>query len=610
MKTLLIHMSIVICGSYISTSAYSQSDFLNINNIKAGVDANALFHDPTNFSASYESPSGGGSHTIYAASLWLAGKDVGGTIKTNVNTYYNSNQPIAGPIMGSSFYATDGASWDRVWKITCQEIQEFVSWYEAGVCDAMNGTTTQSTNFPGYIIPSVILDWPAHGDISKGQAFNLAPYFDNNGDNLYDPNAGDYPIVKGDEAIFFIYNDERPVIDGTHSHAPMKTEVHGMVYGYSNNDVALSNTVFLNYKIYNRSTTNYDSCYVGFWADLDLGNSTDDRVGSDVERSSFYAYNGDSFDEDIFGVIGYGSNLPSQGITFLKGAKMNNDGTDNPFTQIMQDVIDSNGTPYECLGSGFGDGVIDNEFWGLEHFLSYSSGSGQFPGDGTPVTESDFYNYLKGNWRDGSPFVYGGNGHLSGGGVVPAKYLFSGNTDPLYYNTGGVVATPTNWQDGISGDRKGIGSSGPFTLAPGSSLEIDLALVFGRDQTGSGPLAGVAVMQERIDSICSYFKNGIIGNCNANGLTTGCVTGLNQNIPDHNSIEVSPNPFNNELTINYELINNSATLIVYNLIGEQIKVQSLTQKRTILELTYLPSGIYFIMISDGENRVTKKIVKQ
>ena len=104
-----LQLFIILSGTLISSPAFSQSsEFLTVNNIKAKINANSLFLDQSTAGASFEAPSGSGSHSIYSASLWLAGKDPVGTIKTNVNTYYNSAQKIAGPIMTSSLYATEG----------------------------------------------------------------------------------------------------------------------------------------------------------------------------------------------------------------------------------------------------------------------------------------------------------------------------------------------------------------------------------------------------------------------------------------------------------------------------------------------------------------------
>ena len=65
------------------------------------------------------------------------------------------------------------------------------------------------TNYsdPNYQVPEAIISWPAHGDIALGQNYNLAPYIDVNDNNIYDPYNGDYPCIKGDEAIYMIRND-------------------------------------------------------------------------------------------------------------------------------------------------------------------------------------------------------------------------------------------------------------------------------------------------------------------------------------------------------------------------------------------------------------------
>ncbi len=582
MKYFSILLSTALLSSF-SISNAQTSAVLNINNVRATVDANFLFHDFANSLPAFESPVGSNSHTIYAASLWLAGKDQGGTTKTNVNTYFNSSQQIAGPIMTSSLYSTEGTNWNKVWKIQCQEVQEFNAWYEC----MLNPNCDENVDFPGYQIPASILTWPAHGDVTKGQAYHLAPFFDRNGDQLYDPNTGDYPLVKGDEAIFFIYNDERPFYSGNDSHSPMKTEVHGMAYAFSTGDEEINNTIFLNYKIYNRSSTDYNDCYTGFWADFDLGNYTDDFLGSDVNRSSFYAYNGDSFDDNNGG-IGYGSNLPAQSVTFLKGPKQDDNGQDDAFGIGNNESIN---------GTGFGDGIVDNEYWGLESFIRHNWGSTTL---GTPNSEADFYNYLSGKKLNGSPLTYYSTG-------VDCKYYYPGNSDPFNYGTYGVPQA--SWSEaGVGnppGDRVGVGSSGPFTFQAGSSIEIDLALVFGRDMTGSGPQAGISAMQQSIDEVRNQYLNGLTSNCSPAVITT-----INNNVINYHSLLIYPNPFNTQFTINYEIQSNTALLDVYNIVGEKIQSQTITQNSTVVDLSDQTNGFYFVTITDGANRISKKIVKQ
>ena len=570
-------------------------EHFNLNNISARVDHRGLFRDLTNGISDFEVPKRNNPNdpkytTIFAGNLWIAGKNQD-SVYSNSETY-NSQLTYgrSGPIMDSVFYKKSyDYDWDRVWKIYASDINNHIN----------------NWNNTGYTPPQVFLDWPAEGDVNKGQAFKLAPYVDNNGDNVYNPYDGDYPKIKGQQAVYFIYNDMRE----KYSNRPMRSEVHGMVYGYHcPSDSAIYNTVFLDYTIYNRSNLTYDSTYIGVWTDLDIGGFADDYVGCDVARSTYYGYNGDNIDESANGTQGYQNYPPAQSVTFLQGAQQDNDGLDNPFTQNIQDVITFNGTPYAGLGTGFGDNFIDNEYWGMEGFMYYSNGGGQFLGDGDPTIPLDYYNYLHGIWRDGSQIVYGGNGNAaSSGGTIPTKYLFPETTDPLWYGTGGVTATPTNWSEaGVgnpAGDRRGLGTTGPFTFLPDSSITITLAYVFGRDYQNTGNQAGIVVMQERIDSIQSYFATDFVSVCGG----ALSVNGLDEK---ENHLLVYPNPFNNELTINYELKNNKAILVIYNLVGKQILTQTITQNNTTINLSNLVSGIYFLKVTDGSNLITRKVIKQ
>ncbi len=561
---------------------------LDLNNINARLGLNQLFHNPDNSISAFEVPKGTNQHTMFAANLWIAGKNQDSVYLDAVT--FGSNNPStltqfisrSGPIMDSIYYKQYDYKWDRLWKITNLEI----------IFHQNNWMNV------GYQPIEVIANWPAHGDSSKGQAFYLAPFIDNNNDGIYNPLDGDYPKIKGQQAIYFIYHDVN--FSSGYSGGPvLNSETHYMAYAYNcPSDSAINNTIFLDYTIYNRSNLTYDSTYIGMWTDFDIGSFSDDFVGCDVARSTFYGYNADNFDEDANGTLGYQAYPPAQGVTFLQGAKQDDDGIDNSYGIAPNETIN---------GFGFGDGTPDNEHWGMEGFMTYS-GPAQHIGDGDPISNIDYHNYLHGKWRDGSQMVYGANGHFSSGGTIPTKYLYPGVSDPLFYGTGGVAATPTNWSEMNSlspaGDRRGLGSTGPFTFESDSSISITLAFVFGRNYQTTGSQAGVVVMQERVDSIRSYYATDFVSVCGG-----ALSVSENENNPE-STLTVYPNPFNNELTINYESENNATTLTIYNLIGKQIMSQHITQKTTVLNLSSQPNGIYFVTVTDGVNRVSKKIIKQ
>lgn len=563
---------------------------LDINNVSARVHKDILFQDRENSLAGFNvpkqnSPTNPYYTSIYGANLWMAGK--------HQDTIYNSSSTFeygfnkignAGPLMNSMYYENYSYQWDRVWKVSTTDIQNHISG---------NGTSEAITN------------WPAHGDTTKGQFYYLAPFIDVDLDGIYSPSLGDYPKIKGQQAVYFIRNDER---DQAEIVRPMRSEIHGMLYAFDcPEDSAINHTVFLDYKIYNRSNRNYDSVYVGMWVDFDIGNSNDDFIACDVTRGTFYAFNGDSLDEDASGVSGYETHIPAQGVTFLKGAKQTNDGNDNPLTTDIPTALTQNGIPYEGLGIGFGDGIADNEYLGLGHFLHYNIGA-IINGNGDPngSDDSHYFNFLKGFWANGNQMEWGGDGNpLSTGGGTPTRYMSPGDSDPLFWSTQGVPVTPVPWfASSSSADRRGLGSTGPFTLLAGESAEFELAFVFGRDYVNAGNTPGIAVMQERIDSIRSYHANGF-----ATTACGGAIIGVKNHVKENNDLEIYPNPFTNKLTINYSL-NTNATLEVFNLLGKKLQTQRIANNSTVLDLSAQLNGVYFVKVIDGNKVITRKVIKQ
>ena len=350
---------------------------------------------------------------------------------------------------------------------------------------------------------------------------------------------------------------------------------------------------------------------------MDIGKLNDDYIACDVQRSSFYTYNGDDYDEDNGLKLGYGAYPPSLAVTFLKGAKQDSDGMDNPLTLNVQDALDSNGAVYPTLGIGFGDGVVDNEYRGMESFMYYNN-SGNYLGD--PKENAHFYNFLSGRWKDGSKMVHGNTGHYSDGGTIDTKYFFPGNSDPSWVGTKGIVSTPSIWTElngtpsgnsNVPADRRGIGASGPFTFYPDSSITITVGLVFGRDYQNVGASAGVAVMKERIDTIINHYKTGYLSSCSIDTLGSYVpYVGISEIPNNKRDLIVYPNPFNDNIIVNYHKKNEVVNMTVYTLIGEKVFSKTISKKESTLRLKNLMSGVYILKIIDGNSILTQKIVKQ
>ena len=195
-----------------------------------------------------------------------------------------------------------------------------------------------------YVIPKSILDWPAHGDVAKGQSYYLAPFISPKGHTFYTPSDGDYPAYDlsneecnrsrdrksklfGDVTYWWIFNDKGNLHKETEGDA-IGMEIHAQEFAFATND-EINNMTFTNYRIINRSTYTLIETYFGTNFDPDIGFSEDDFVGCDVKRGLGYCYNGRAIDGS--GAFNhYGENPPAIGVDFFEGPLQDPDNLDNP----------------------------------------------------------------------------------------------------------------------------------------------------------------------------------------------------------------------------------------------------------------------------------------
>src|SRR3989338_504825 len=204
--------------------------------------------------ASYEVPKGSGLKVIYAGALWMGGTDVNGQLKLAGLTFRTGNDFWAGPLSitpGSGNYdpsspvgpdaqrdfgqatidADQCLAYDKFYTIRKAEVIQFSSWWEA--CSGPNAEVAlcDAIEKPSNDVLNRIYAWPAHGDVSRGQDYWLAPFYDNpNGpsgvDGQYNPDDGDTPwyddilnrddiecgvdrriSLFGDETHWWVFND-------------------------------------------------------------------------------------------------------------------------------------------------------------------------------------------------------------------------------------------------------------------------------------------------------------------------------------------------------------------------------------------------------------------
>ncbi|MES2513972.1 MAG: T9SS type A sorting domain-containing protein [Bacteroidota bacterium] len=553
MKTTLLLFASLITGL-----AHAQTfDYLDINQVKARVNAGGdLHYDSTYMSPTYQCPIGSNKNWGGLGSLWIGGLDIGGQLKLAAQTYHQGGVDYwPGPL--STVDATTNSSvvnqYKRVWKINKSDIDLFL-------VNVANGNVQNGT----FTIPNSILNWPGNGDISQNQDQLLAPFMDVDGDNVYTPSAGDYPLIKGDQAIFTVYNDN--YLPHGSGGAALGLEIRLMAYAFGPCTITSSNpflnyTTFYNYQIINRSAFAFLDVYANLFTDIDMSlnaTSPNDYAGCDVQDGYAYNYNSQF------------ANNPAIGVVQLKG----------PIN--THNSIDDNG-----------DGMIDEPFenMGMTNFM-YTNNS--LPGVALPTTDpanaAQHYQYMTGFWRDGTPLTCGGNGY---GGSTPTKFAYPGNT----YPTGPCGSS--NWSEtGTGSDKRLLIGSGPFILQPGAVNYLEYAYISSFDSITNNPLNK---LEQDVQALKAIY-NTTLNQC----LTTG-VKEENLNNSDFN---ISPNPTNGLLTINSSKINTLATIEVIDALGKVLLAEDYKEfSSASINIGDLSCGIYFIKITSGHNTITKKIIK-
>ncbi len=584
-----------------------EGEYLNVNNVNALINpVGNQFYDFESENT-FEVPANSGTHTIFNSALWIAGKDANNQLKIAAEKHRGTgNDFFPGPLVTSGAdiaTITDSVahSWNRLWRMKISDIDDFIVRYH-------------NPDYPNYEIPQSILDWPANGDLELMQAEVLAPYEDVNEDGFYNPEDGDYPIIRGDECLFFIFNDKANIHTETGG-ASIGIEVHGMAYGFNcESSQAFNNTIFFNYKIINRSTFTLYNFYTGVYTDFDIGNASDDYIGCDVLRGLYYGYNGDEIDESIDGTLGYESNLPAQATMLLGGVRIDPDGIDNPNSIVYNGIVPSVncdlGYPYNgnINGLNFEDEVIDNERYGMTRF-SYFNNSGGGANNNTldPQSAYHYYNYMDGYWLEGTPICYGGTGHYSGGANVDitAKFVFPGDpsTDPCGWGQLGVPQE--SWSEETEGnapqDRRGVGVSGPMTYYPGQELELDIAYIFAQSEDGNS-FSSIDLMKSFADTI----KWAYINNMTPCGRTFVYNSIHENEIPEEVSYSVYPNPANDYITIEGAGLETTYVEII-DIQGRRVFEQTSSDSHNI-DVRTLNEGVYFIRVSNGRTTKTSKLI--
>lgn len=374
-----------------------------------------------------------GPSTIFTAGLWLGGMDAGGNLKLDGATYRLTDETdfFAGPLAeDGTTNATDCSNWDRHFIIRGDDVAAFLN----ALPLLSNDPELAKTQFPD------IMGWPGKGnpyfqdiwgfELPVGNAI-LAPFFDADLDGLYHPLQGDYPVVAlrdmepfvADEMVWCVFNDQgagAPHLGAGSEGFPVEVQLTAWAFNDPSRPV-LNNTVFTSHRMIFRTTENLDSCFVGIWADFDIGCYQDDYVGTAPDHHSIYAYNMDQIDgtsgNTCDGIPVFESIPPVQTATFLN-------------VSLDKSMANASGSPYEINAP------------------------------------SDYYNLLSGHWPDGQPLTYGGNGYS--GGAQQTDYIFPDDPNNASGWSMCTVKQPP-------ADRQIVGSHRIGQVFPGQVEELTVA---------------------------------------------------------------------------------------------------------------------------------------
>jgi hypothetical protein len=414
----------------IDCRAQSAYDSLTINNIGGRINVPGdNFYDPAKFMSGFEAPIHSGKHTIFASALWIGGFE-NNNLKLAAMTYRQSGVDFfPGPLDTATGKTNSNTmqAWNNLWNVKQSQIDDFLK----------NGTSSPVIkNWPGNT-------WPMY-DINASR--RMAPFVDVNKNGVYEPDRGDYPDIKGDQMIWWTFNDA----GGTHEETkgdPLGIEVKASAYAFNTTIEVLNNTIFMDYKITNRSKDTLKKTMIGIWTDFDIGYPYDDYIGCSPENNAYFGYNGTAYDPD------YKNNTPVQSVIFLKDK--------------------------------------------MTHFLAYNNTANTTDGNpGYPNTSPlDYYNYLSGIWKNGQFMTHDSQrvNYMYDGDIIEPS---AGWTE---YNSGNKP-----------GDRRGIGAVGPVTIPPGETFDLPFAYVFAQ-KTGGNTNDNFNLSKQYWDDIRLFYWNYLEG---------------------------------------------------------------------------------------------------
>lgn len=448
------------------TNAQKSATYLNINKISTYFFNNGISDISADGNSGLYYPKGSGKTAVFTSGLLWGAKVDGDPDPRMGGTAYRTGL-VPGKVLPDG--TADDPTLDkyRIWRVR-PDI------YPGGPSVDLSSAALAEGIAAADLRAEYEKDW------SEWPAEMGAPYFDGNGNGVYDsdPSSGDIPGVPGaDQTLWYVTNDlnasQTRFLYGAN---PLGIEMQATIWAY-NRAGALGSMYFRKYKVINVTDrpslvpTTFRDMYFSMFSDVDDGDAGDDYVGVDTVLSLQYCYNSSPTDA-VYAPLP----PPAVGFDFFQGPLVAGVAGEDKNKNGVDDAED-----YGIFnGEKVGPGLINLPMTAAYYFANGDDNIGD-PPQGEIQGSREFYNFIRGRFGvSGQIFtdLYTG---------LPTTYALNG--DPI---------TEIGWLDGDqlpAGDRRQGSASGPFTMAPGDTQEVVVAEIVAGATSGSDNLKAIVTLK-------------------------------------------------------------------------------------------------------------------
>lgn len=394
------------------------------------------------------------------------------------------------------------------------------------------------------------------------------------------------PIIHNDQTIWSVYNSLNPDTnifrrwkyfkDGVY---PIPIEIQQTSYSSAGNGSSIfENAVFFEYIVINKGETKIDSCYLGFWTDIDFDNILNNFPAIDTTLQLGYCWAGNPQPMYASG------NSPAVGYQLLYGP-------------IVEEA-NSNAVFMGRIRSGYKNLKLSSFHPIIETVISVPSSMRAI------LSRRGAWNVAQGLDADGNLRI-----DTVSGGVT--KFPFSG--DPVT-NSGWIYPLSST-----GGEAGFVFFTGPFNFSPNDTQWVMIALIPG---LGSDRFESITKMKEKAEFLQSLNYDQIVNRKTSFADTIDL-------LPSKYSVSQNfPNPFNATTRIIFTIpdldtlhtfdswkteISHKVTLKTYDILGREITTifddeRTAGEYEVEFNAAHLASGVYFYRLRAGDYVETRKMI--